>query len=48
LLQIIKLKGSFGTEKWGVVVSEGEMLVMFVTLNSEDPPRNISERHKIE
>ena len=29
------------------VVSDSEVLVMFVTLDGEDSGRNISERHKI-
>jgi hypothetical protein len=29
------------------VVSDNEVVVMFVTLGGEDPARNISERHKI-
>jgi hypothetical protein len=28
------------------VVSDNEVLVMFVTLDGEDPARNISERHQ--
>jgi hypothetical protein len=30
------------------VVCDNEVLVMFVTLDGEDPGKNISERHKIE
>jgi hypothetical protein len=29
------------------VVSDSEVVVMFVTVDGEDPARNISERHKI-
>jgi len=29
-------------------VSDNEVLVMFVTLEGEEPGRNISDRHKIE
>jgi hypothetical protein len=28
-------------------VSDKEVVVMFVTLDGEDPARNISERHKV-
>jgi hypothetical protein len=39
--------GVCGTKKWGCVISESEVFVMFVTLDSEVPTRNISERHII-
>jgi hypothetical protein len=39
--------GDCGAGKLGIVMSESEELVTFVTLGVEDPVRNISERHKI-
>ena len=32
---------------WVSVLSESEELVVFITLESEDPARNVAERNKI-